>query len=64
MVHGYESVSTAFVEYLCWLELMLKEKFEITTDGHDEESKKQIKVLNRFIFVGDGGYTCELDVRN
>ena len=36
-------------------------KFEITTDiiGHEEEDKKQIKVLKKFIAVKDSGYTYE-----
>ena len=40
---------------------MLKDKCGKTTDiiGHDGESKKQIKVLNRFISVKDSGYTYE-----
>ena len=61
MVHGHDFVSTADIQHLRWLESTLKEKFEITTDiiGHEEESKKQIKVLKRFISVKDSGYTYE-----
>ena len=48
------------------IEDLLKEKFEITTDiiGHEEESMKQTKVLNRFMSVKDGGCTHEPDVRH
>ena len=51
MVHGDDFVSTADIEDLRWVESMLNENFEITTDiiGHDEERKKQLKVLNRFV---------------
>ena len=65
MVHGDDFVSTADIEDLRWLESMLREKFEITTDiiGHKEESEKQIKVQNRFISV-KGGYAYEPDVRH
>ena len=44
---------------------MLHDVFEIRTViiGHDEESKKQFKVLNRFISVEDGEYAYEPDVR-
>ena len=42
------------------------DSFEITTGtiGHDEESKKQTKVLNRCISVNDGVYTVEEDGRH
>ena len=66
MVHGDDFVWTTDIEDLGWLERMLNEKFDITLHiiGHDEESKTQIKVLNRFISVKDGGYTYyEPDVR-
>ena len=45
---------------------MLKVKFEITTDitVHEEESKKQIEVLKRFISVKDGVHTYKVDVRH
>ena len=45
---------------------MLKDKCGKTTNiiGHDGESKKQIKVLNRFISVKDSGNTYEPDVRH
>ena len=51
MVHRDDFVSTADIEDLRWLENMLKKKFVIPTDiiGHEEDSKKQIKELNRFI---------------
>ena len=49
-------VSTADIEDLRWLENMPNEKFENmrVTIGHEEESKKQIKVPNRFISVKEG----------
>ena len=61
MVHG--DVDS---EDLRWLASMLKEKLGITTDiiGHDGDSQQQLKVLNRFISVKDGGYTYESDVRH
>ena len=51
MVHRDDFMSTAAFEDLCWLENMLKEKLEIQRDiiGHEEDSKKHIKELNRFI---------------
>ena len=51
MVHRDDFVSTADIEDLRWLENMLKEKLEIQRDiiGHEEDSKKHIKELNRFI---------------
>ena len=57
MVHGDDFASTGDIEDLRWLESMIKEKFANTTDiiGHDGESKKHIKVLNRFISVNDSG---------
>ena len=43
MIHGDDFVSTSDIEDLPWLESMLKENFELTTDviGHDEESNKK-----------------------
>ena len=66
MVHGDDFVSTADIVDPRWLESMLKEKFAITTDiiGHEEESKKQIQVLNRFISVREGGNTYDSDIRH
>ena len=45
---------------------MFADSFQITTGtiGHDEESKKQTKVLNRCISVNDGVYTVEEDGRH
>ena len=42
MIHRGDFVSTANLQDLHWLESVLKDKFEITTDiiGHDEDSKK------------------------
>ena len=66
MVHGDDFVSTADVGDQRWLESMLEEKSEITTDiiGHDGASMQQIKVLDRFISVKDSGYTYEPDARH
>ena len=65
MVHGDDFVSTADIEDLRWVESMLNENFEITTDiiVHDEKRKKQLKVLNRFASV-KCGYTNEPGVRH
>ena len=59
-------MSIADIARLHWWESMLREKFELATDfvGHDEESQKQIKVLNRFISVKDSGFSYEPDVRH
>ena len=53
MTHGDDFVSAADIEDLRWLESILKEEFEITTDiiGHEEESKKQLKMMYSFISV-------------
>ena len=66
MVHGNAYLSTADIEDLIGLASMLKEQFEVTTDiiGHGEESKQQIKVLNKSISMKHGGYTYEPDVRH
>ena len=41
MVHGDDFVSTADIQDLRWVDCILKENSEITTDltGHEEESK-------------------------
>ena len=51
MVHGDEFVSTGPSESLTWMDSMLKKAFEIKTDriGPGNESKKELKILNRII---------------
>ena len=45
-VHGDDFIPTDNHEILQWVEGVFKEKFMITTDisGHDDGSKKQLKV--------------------
>jgi hypothetical protein len=66
MVHGDDFISTGDGDDLLWLKSVFETKFEISTEiiGHEVDDEKELKVLNRFISVVEGGYTYEPDVRH
>ena len=66
MVHGDDFITVADEMDLQWLRDIFASKFEITTEiiGPEENDKKQLKVLNRFVSVTESGYTYEPDTRH
>ena len=66
MVHGDDFLSIGDHEDLIWLQKVLEEKFEISTNmvGHGVQDEKQLKVLNRIISAEEYGFTYEPDARH
>ena len=65
-MHGEDYATTAAREDLKWLKEELDTKFEITTStvGHDQEDKKEMKVLNRVIRAIEEGWEYTGDQRH
>ena len=66
LVHGDDFVCVGEAEELRWLEICLKERFEIKSKmmGLREGESREERILNRVIRVSEAGWEYEADQRH